>query len=457
MKTSQAIKIALLSAVAGLVAFTAPAARAAGDMASCKALVDRQAYVKIKQEPYTFLVPGAEGWVFRTQNDMQSDFTPPPQTMGWYKELAGALKAKGTDLVVFLIPTRGMAAAKFVPATLPQGVTFDPKRMADEYAKAIKGFQDIGITATGFDPSAIKPEYFQKSDHHWSVAGARAAAEAVAAAVKALPSYAAIEKQVFETRDEGSYAYDPSFNRALEDLCGIKLPKLVDKKVTTVPKNVAQNASDMFGTSKEPQVALVGTSNSKANELFPNFDGALKELLSADVYNAAVTGGGMDDSILSYMTSGAFARQKPKVIIWEIPAYYLDSDFKEMFQQLLPAIEGDCADQPLLSAGPTDLEGKDVRIMSNMAAAQLAQGQKVHLVLDFSKPPKKHFLMSMRNAGGVEVDKFKFKRSKRYPEDTRMYYAFDPAKVGKIDSLSVVDAPSEIQGLRVQARLCRTP
>lgn len=456
MKRRLVLKRTVLGCVSALALLGAALSPArAADMASCPALLDREAYVKIKQEPYVFLVPGGEGWVFRTQNDMQTDFSPPPQAMTWYKDLVAALKAQGTDLVMFLLPTRGMAAEAFVPSKLPQGVTFNPKLMREEYAKIIADFQKLGIVATGYDPAQIKPEYFQKTDHHWSVAGARAAAERVAAAVAQLPSYAALDKQPFETRDQGTYTYDPSFNRVVEDLCGIKLPLLTDHKVTTLPKDAAQKASDLFDNAKEPQIALVGTSNSKANALTPNFDGALKELLSADVYNAAVTGGGMDDSILSYMTSGTFARQKPKIIIWEIPVYYLDSDFKEMFQQLLPAIAGDCGEQAVLKSGPTDLTGKDIRIMSNITSAQFSPGEKVNLVLDFSKAPKKHFMLSARNATGVEVQKFKFKRSKRYPEDGRFYFTLDPQKIATIDTLAILP-PDELQGFKVQARLCRS-
>lgn len=427
-----------------------------GDLAACSALRDEAAYKKIKQEPYTYLVPGGDGWIFRTQNDMQSNFMPPPQSMRWYKDVRDALKAKGTDLVMLLIPTRGMAASQYVPASLPPGVTFDLGKAQAAYLNTADAFRKIGIPVASYDLNALKPEFFQKTDHHWSVAGARAGAELVAEAVKKLPSYAEIEKRPFETKDAGTYEYDPSFNRVISELCDVTLPKITDRKVTTAPKDAAKGAADLFGDQKEPQIALVGTSNSKANELFPNFDGALEELLSADVYNAAVTGGGMDDSIQSYMTSGAFARQKPKVIIWEIPVYYLDSDFREMFEQLLPGIAGDCADKAALKSEAVTVDGEDVKIMSGISGVKLEKGEKSWLVFDFSDAPKKSFGVAFRNAGGVDVEKFKFKRSKRYPKDGRYYLALDPEKQDQIDSVSVL-APDKMlkQKLTVQTRLCR--
>lgn len=447
------LSIALLG---GLFFSGAAMAAEGGDLATCSALRDAAAYKKIKQEPYTYLVPGGEGWIFRTQNDMQSNFMPPKQSLRWYKEVSDALKAKGTDLVLLLIPTRGMAAAQYVPADLPPGVTFDLKKAQAGYLNAADAFRKIGIPVAAYDLNTLKPEYFQKTDHHWSVAGARAGAELVADVVKKLPSYAQVEKRPFETKEEGTYEYDPSFNRVLSELCNVTLPKITDRKMTTAPKDAAQGAADLFGEQKEPQIALVGTSNSKASELFPNFDGALKELLSADVHNAAITGGGMDDSIQSYMTSGAFARQKPKIIIWEVPAYYLDSDFREMFEQLLPGIAGDCADAAALKSDPVTIDGEDVKIMGGISGIKPAAGEKSWLVFDFSDAPKKHFEVALRNAGGVDIDKFKFKRSKRYPKDGRFYLALDPEKQAQIDSVSVL-APDKVlkQKLTVQTRLCR--
>jgi alginate O-acetyltransferase complex protein AlgJ len=68
-------------------------------------------------------------------------------------------------------------------------------------------------------------------------------------------------------------------------------------------------------------VTLVGTSYSAGRPW--NFDGALKEVLGADVLNVAAEGQGPLVPMQRYLDSPRFADAPPALVIWEIPERYV--------------------------------------------------------------------------------------------------------------------------------------
>ncbi len=78
---------------------------------------------------------------------------------------------------------------------------------------------------------------------------------------------------------------------------------------------------DLFGDSQQPRLALVGTSYS-ANPRW-NFEGALKQALSADLINYAKEGKGPLEPMLELLQDEGFRKDPPQLLVWEFPERYL--------------------------------------------------------------------------------------------------------------------------------------
>ena len=96
-------------------------------------------------------------------------------------------------------------------------------------------------------------------------------------------------------------------------------------------------ADDLFADLPEPQIVLVGTSNSKGRLKF-NFDGFLAHYVGAAVNNKAKSGGGFGGALKDYLSSEDFKQSPPKVLVWEIPGYYSLNE-TAFFDDLLLGLE----------------------------------------------------------------------------------------------------------------------
>lgn len=426
------------------------------DLSSCKALSDPTAYETGKiSEGYHYIVPGKDGWLFRTGQDFTSDFSISPKVKSRFKDIQDTLAKKGTDIIFVTIPTRGIVASDYVVSGNPLAEGFDPKQAKASYAAMIADAQASGLNFVGITDYKGGEDFFFKSDHHWSSGGARQMAAKVAAFAKTLPSYKKLPKVPFATTSKGTEDLDTTFASPIEKLCGVKLPKAVNPFFETSPIQT-QNESALFGDQPAPEVVLVGTSNSKSGEFHPNFDGFLKEYLQADLINEAITGGGLDDSILNYLTSDAYTKSPPKLIIWEIPGYY---NFREknsqssVFNKAIPAAAGDCGNSALASSGSISLDAPEVPLFKGLTKKALTH-QNAYFALDFSESVKKpNFALSLKDSTGKQVYKIKIKRSSRFTPNGHFFYAFLESKIAYTDSITL-EIPKDMQKGTVQARIC---
>ncbi len=435
------------------LALAAAPAWAAGGLERCKALYDEAAYGE-EFEDYKMLLPGKEGWIFRTKSDFKTDFPLSEENKAWFLKFQEALKSQKINSVFAIIPTRGMAAATMLPDNDPLRQSYDSARARENYRAFLAGAQEAGIHFTGTPSLAAGPGYFNRTDHHWTTAGAREMAQAVAAYAQKENLDKGLKKEKFATVPGPETPFRTTFGRTIKKLCGIELETETDATAQTAPAGVS--ADDLFAERPFPGVILSGTSNSK-REFDNNFDGFLKEFLSADVYNAAISGGGITDSLIAYFNSDLYRDHRPRLIVWEIPGYYRfdDSQMPALLQQLTPAVYGDCA-KPLVetTAALTPEEKRPVLIDEKALKQAGLEGRDYYVRLAFDRPVKKHFTLSIDRAG-KKSERIKFKRSKRYPYDGVFYYMpRDDEAAATAISLSV---PEEMAGLKVAARLCPVP
>lgn len=427
------------------------AATAIPDFKSCPALRDKAAYGE-KYDDYSILVQGKDGHVFRSEQDFRSDFTMPEDAIALYKEFSDRLKEKNVDLIIAFTPTRGMTARKALPDSDPMTDDYKPATAIKNYSAAIAAMKAQGIRVVGTPRVKTGTKYFYKADQHWTTAGANEMAQAVAAEIKKLGSYRSIQKIKFKTFPLKDVSFSGRFNLALEDICHFKVPLETDRLTQTIPPDTKIDENALFGDKTEADIVIVGTSYSKREENDMNFSGALAQHVSAEVYNAAISGGGFDDSLIAYLVSDRFKNNPPKALVWEIPGYYaLDGDAarKTLFQAI-PSIEGDCANPAAVSA-PTRIDADSVTLLDNLGDKNI-QDAKSYVYLSFDAPVKKNFSVTYTNQNDTQQT-LKFSRSKRYPHDGTFYFAPGKERASPVKSISL-KVPPEMHGLTVTAKLC---
>ncbi len=450
---SKPAPVAAVKKPAAPVTPPAPPAKVAtaGSVAACQALRDEKAYGK-KYDSYLYMVEGKNGWVFRSQADFINQFKVTPKGLATFKTLSDDLKKRGIDLVIAYIPLRGMASPAVLPTNDPLVKGYDINAARKAYADYLVNVNKLGLHIVGTPAMKAGENYFYKADQHWSTQGAHEMAEAVAAYVKTLPSYKGIKQTAFKTTVKQQTSFDGTFNEALKGMCNLTMPPEKGVETVTTAEGGVSGLS-LFGKQDSPSVVLVGTSNSKKDQNDANFEGALKETLSTDVYNAAITGGGLDDSMVAYLSSPEFAQHPPKILIWEMPAYYnLEGDqAKKTLRQIIPIAYGVCK-TPLAESGDIKITEEKPILIKGLAPKKLV-AENVYAYLKFKEPVKKNFSLTFFNGSNTKQS-IRFSRSRLYPYSGGYFYS--PKSQMTIDSVSL-RLPKEMIGFTANVRLCAEP
>ena len=258
------------------------------------------------------VIAGTGGWLFTAEEarPLMADLGPSlDQISKVRKDLADA----GTMLVLVPVPAKMDIAASHADAPELSA------NMAGLYASFIDGLQRMGVDVVDTRPAlmAMASPAFFVTDTHWSLEGAKAVAQSVAASgfiaaggtdmtLKPQPAKKIIGDLVsYVTTDRLA----PMIGLAPETV----VPYLANAGADT-------DLGDLFGP-QAVDVVLIGTSYS-ANPDW-SFTEALKLALKADVLNAAAQGQGPVQPMVDYLASDGFRDAPPKVVIWEFPLRYL--------------------------------------------------------------------------------------------------------------------------------------
>lgn len=377
----------------------------------CAALEEEGSYEGSKALRY--LVPGKEGWVFISGKDFFDNYSISPDTLSLYQQFQKALKAKGTDLVLAIVPTRGMMHGEMLPEENEKVGAFDADKAFRKYTLLLSQLGAAGLTPAGLHEKHTGMAFGYKRDHHWNKEGARLMAQAVANEVKALPVYKKLRKEKFESEVTGQEKFQGSFSNFVKKACGAPLPPVSIDIVQTASTEIS-----LFGR-KDSEVILLGTSYSTPEASKANFEGYLKEYLEADVLNMALGGGGVATSILSYMNSDkGYQAQKPKVIIWEVPGFY-SLDRKNLMRELIPSVHGGCKGDEIAKT-QMDIKEESFTLFEKIAGVE----KGAYLRLEFSTSPKGKVRIMTKYKEGKK-DSFPVKRSKRYVPDGVFFMQFE--------------------------------
>lgn len=392
-------------ALATMAIFLAGPAQAEETVPFCDALKEKSLYRQWKS--YKYMEAGRDGWMFRTLSDYKRPITLKDSDINRLQRLNQVLAARGSTLILSVLPTRGMTGARYSLSD-----TYDVSAAWEKYHQLVSVMRAAGVRVASIDESAVQEgNFYFRRDNHWTPAGAKTMAQAVAAQVKAAGITLPVKK--FVTDAGNPVPHKGVFEKILQEGCGVEIkPETVPDYRTYSPEEQA----DLFGDTARPSIVLLGTSNSVHAASHANFEGFLKDALSADIDNRAVSGGGSDTAMLQWLASQDHINHPPRVVIWEFPVH---DDFynRHFLRQAIPAAEGPCP-TPVVTATVAS-DAKKITMADGWAGHDIrAKDHYIHLT--FSVPPSSPFDMTWKGIG-EETQEFRFTRASHYREDG-IYY-----------------------------------
>lgn len=434
----------------------------------CADLGDPAVYEKKNMDHYSVMISGKEGWIFRTENDFRKNWKVNERTVDYLRTLQDAFRAHNAELVILMPPVRGLAHADMLFRKDKKVYNLkDIDSAWAQYESAIAELQRNGINIVGVNRDEVTEDFFYKRDHHWTASGAKVAANKLAGFIKVLPVYSQIQKSNFVTTEQPPIEYASTFEKAFKKICNTSLPSETVPQYITASAKPIQSSSDLFDDSQSsPQVVLLGTSNSVNDSSQANFEGFLKDYLSADVLNQSYIGAGIDTGIMDYIDSDHFKNPQPKVVIWEVPGYYdLNVMDDKLFNQAIPAAMGICQ-APVrqrtvnsLPAGKTTLfdltqNTQSLHPASYSQAASQEIDNSMYLHMGFSQPVNEKFVVEFEYEDGGTKNQ-NFSRSDRSPKENN-FFTLIPDHNSQLKKVSVVMS-NGTQSRDLEVRVCPLP
>jgi alginate O-acetyltransferase complex protein AlgJ len=227
------------------------------------------------------------------------------------EQVAAYLKSRHIGLVVAPVPDKSrVEAAQLCGLDRPAAIA---GRLGDFETRLKAGGIDV-VDLLG-PMNAIGGDRYYRTDTHWNERGAKAAAYAIAAALRAA-GLAPTQKAQFNV------ATDPEHERVgdLIRLAGLDhvpypLRPHGDEEAETVIEQSAAANVGLLDETPAPELAVIGTSFSR----HANFVPFMSLALGAPVDNRAEDGAGVTGAAVTYFAKPEFQKTAPRAIVWEIP------------------------------------------------------------------------------------------------------------------------------------------
>lgn len=332
----------------------------------CPEAHDASRYTTRYQQNFTTLVQAQGDWLFRTREDLRTEFDTTPAGYQRLQQIHDAFKARGIELVVVYQPTRGLVNRNMLNPE--DKAAFDYQKALRNYQAMLGRFSKMGYQVPDLSPLTNEQlaaadqgkDFYFRGDQHWTPYGAERAARIVADTVHRMPAFADIPRREFESHKSGRMGKTGTLHNVAGQLCNTSYAVQYMDQFTTEPKGES-GGDDLFGDSGNPQITLVGTSHSGKNY---NFSGFLQQYIGADVLNVAFPGGGLEGSMIQYLGSDEFKNNPPKILVWEFsPLYRLDQD--TIWRQMLALLDNGCEDRPAQMSASTALKPGKNELMVN--------------------------------------------------------------------------------------------
>ncbi|PWR25688.1 alginate O-acetyltransferase AlgX-related protein [Zavarzinia aquatilis] len=266
---------------------------------------------------------GCANWLFlREELDVHPDgAAASARRLAMAAGVQRLLAARGIHLVVAITPDKSRIKADALCRVVR------PESLAGRFDAFAAGLSASGIDTVDLRAAiagAAEGGYF-RTDTHWSEAGARAAADAIARHLGAEGKAPARGADVPIAVGEVAERVGDLIRLAGLDGAPLPLRPAGDRVATSTIALPAIVADDLFGDMAGPPVAVIGSSYART----ANFIGFLAAALAVPVADMARDGAGFAGAAVPYFADGAFTATPPQVVVWEIPERILDAPLTE--------------------------------------------------------------------------------------------------------------------------------
>jgi len=263
---------------------------------------------------------GCDNWLFLTD-----ELTLHPNRaanlarhVAMVKRVAAYLQSRHIGLVVVPVPDKSrVEAADLCGIDRPAAIS---GRLADFEAQ----LRQAGIDAVDVlrPMEASGGELYYRTDTHWDERGARAAADAIADALRQV-GLAPTQKAEFKvTTDPMQERVGDLIRLAGLDRVAWPFRPRGDEEAATVIQQSAAATVGLLDETPPPELVVIGTSFSRR----ANFVPFLSLALTAPVDNRAEDGGGIINAAINYFAKPDFLKSPPRAIVWEIPERMVEED-----------------------------------------------------------------------------------------------------------------------------------
>lgn len=386
-------------------------------------------------------------------------FSPlPAKLFGEFDQLSRSLRARGTELIIVLMPTPAHINAQAVKK-LPED-TWDGAQ-SDAIYSAIRDRLSKGSTVVDLAKiaRASKEPFFYKRDFHWTVEGARLSAQAVAKIIKASPAYKDIPRADMVADISPAKPYETSsYNASMLELCKTTMthelaPRVVAHRKTP-PAAVA-----IIEETPPPSVAVVGSS---FMDPLRGFSPYLSEAIQAETLTFYMNGGQALGALLSYLRSDEFQKSPPRFLVWDVTIIGLGSPvgwpkgstfFQEplIYRQIQPSIQGECSSAKAVLSGRVVLSGAGTSVLLENLEQKPLVSRAHYLELKMDKTTQDTFQIETELMDGT-IDTYAFVAHNRVTPNGRFFLSLPQDSDAVVKKISVITPEGASGGLT--ARLC---
>ena len=227
------------------------------------------------------------------------------------EEVASYLKSRHIGLIVAPVPDKSrVQSADLCGVERPPAIA---GRLGD-FEMQLKS-AGIGVVDLLASMNAVGGERYYRTDTHWNERGAKTAADAIAAAIKAA-DLAPTQKAEFKVTQDAAHERVGDLIRlaGLDNVPYPLRPRGDEEAPTVIEQSAAANVG-LLDETPAPELAVLGTSFSRRAEFAP----FLSLALGSPVENRAEDGGGVANAAITYFAKPEFQKTPPRAVVWEIP------------------------------------------------------------------------------------------------------------------------------------------
>jgi len=277
---------------------------------------------------------GCDNWLFLTDElvlhpERARNFA---RHVAIVERVASFLKARNIRLAVVPVPDKSRVEAADLC-----GVD-RPRAIGGRFSAFGAQLTQAGVDAVDvLQPmEAAGGELYYRTDTHWNERGAKAAADAIADALRQA-GLAPTDKAQFRVTTEARRERVGDLIRlaGLDRVPYPLRPRGDEEAATVIELSAAANVG-ILDETPAPELAVIGTSFSRRADFVP----FLSLALAAPVDNRAQDGGGVTSAAIAYLASPEFAKSPPRALVWEIPERMIEEDVPasdEQWASSLPA------------------------------------------------------------------------------------------------------------------------